>query len=504
MAKDKDKDPQSPATTSFAYDAMAPRWMKVDTLLQGTEAMKAAGQAYLPQHDEEANMTYAERLEANVLLNMTELTLDTWTGKPFAEPIVIQDETPEPLVNLLDDVDLQGNNVDVFARHWFRSGLAKAFSHVLVSFPTVPEKEDGKARTLADDRAENLRPYLVDIQPERVLSASSEVINGKEVLTEVRILDIEVERDGFAETFQEKIRVITVGQIDTYRKVEKKKGRKKEEWVFEGSTTYDLPYIPLVTFYADKEGFMLGKPPLSDLADLNITHWQSSSDQRATLTVARFPLLAVSGGTDEKQKLVVGPKKWLYTPDPQGKFYYVEHKGEALKSGKDDLESLERQMTFYGADYMQKRPSGSTATARVIDNSEATSPLQDAVNRFEDAVNTALGMMADWLKVEQSGGVEINNDFGEAEDNNKALAHLATARKNRDVSRKTYLTELKRREVLPDEFEVDDELELLEKESMDLTGAPDLPGLEDDEAAAKAKADAEEAARKAAAEGGDD
>ncbi len=480
------KDPESPATTSYAYDVMAPRWHKIDTLLGGTETMKGAGEKYLPRHDSETDLAYEERLAANSLVNMTELTLDQWVGKPFSEQLTVLEETPDEVKALAEDIDLMGNDIDVFARNWFRSGLAKAFSHVLIDFtrPQGSDEEDGEEpgqRTLDDDRREGLRPYWIDVQPERVLFAASEIVDGREQLTQLRILDIVTEVVGFAEVATEKIYVFTPGQKETYRK-EEQKGNRKDKWVLESTETYDLDFIPLVTFYAkDRDALMLAKPPLTDIADLNITHWQSSSDQRAALTVARFPILALSGGVDDKKDVVVGPRKLLYSPDPQSKFYYVENEGKALEAGREDLNTLVDQMAYYGADYMRKRPAQTTATARVIDNAEATSPLQDSAMRFEDAFNTALTITAMYMRIEDmAGGAEIHKDFGPGVDNDKELKTLWEARKNRDISRETFLTELKRRDYLSDDFDIVQEMGRIETEAMTLGGAS-LVDLDADE-----------------------
>ena len=53
-----DKDKLSPATTSDAYDRMMPMWQKVEDLLGGTEAMRAAGDRHLPRHPEETDDAY--------------------------------------------------------------------------------------------------------------------------------------------------------------------------------------------------------------------------------------------------------------------------------------------------------------------------------------------------------------------------------------------------------------------------------------------------------------
>ena len=128
------KKPDDPSITSAAYDVMQPRWQRIDAVLGGTETMRAAGTAYLPQHSEEADEVYDERLKTSTLLNETEIILNGWVGKPFSKPVQLSETTPEQIKEWADDIDLQGNNLDVFAREWFRSGVAKGFSHVLVEF----------------------------------------------------------------------------------------------------------------------------------------------------------------------------------------------------------------------------------------------------------------------------------------------------------------------------------------------------------------------------------
>lgn len=461
--QNKKKDPNDPSTTSLAYDVMAPRWAKIDTLLGGTEAMRAAGETFLPRHPEESYPAYQNRLAVATLLNMTELTLESWTSKPFKDRVNKSDDMPEQFQDYMEDVDLQGNNIDVFARQWFRDGLAKSLSHVLVEFPRKKLREDGQPNTLADDRKQNLRPYFVHIPPENVIFAASEVVHGVETLTHVRIMEHETVVEGFAESIRTTIKVLEPGLVRIYE--ERKTRNKKVQWVLVDEYTYDLDFIPLVTFYANREGFMVGKPPLTDLADLNISHWQSNSDQRVILTTARFPILALSGGQPEGNALTVGPNQWLFCPDAQGRYYYVEHQGKAIEAGRNDLRDLEDQMSAYGADALRKKPGNPTATAKAIDSAETTSPLQDMAIRFMDALNIALWYMGLWMNTEETGQLIIETDFGAGNDPTADVKALETARKNRDISRKTYLSELQRREVLSDNFELEDDAVELENES---------------------------------------
>jgi hypothetical protein len=195
MVAENRKDPEDPSSTSFAYDAMSPIWAKVNAVLGGTRTMRQAGERLLPRHENETATAYSRRLQGSFFFNASELTLDAWVGKPFSEPVVV-DNLAEPIEDLLDDVDLQGNDVTVFARNWFREGLSKAFAHVLVDNPLLRE-EEGKPLTKADDTG---RPYLCFVKPENLLSASAVFLDGQEVLTQVRILEEELIQVGFTAT----------------------------------------------------------------------------------------------------------------------------------------------------------------------------------------------------------------------------------------------------------------------------------------------------------------
>jgi hypothetical protein len=423
-----------------------------------------------------------------VLLNMFEDTLDTLTSKPFADEVVYGEDVPAAIVEqVLDDVDMQGSNLHAFSKSWFRQAFAKGLSHVLVDqpqkLPTVGADGAPRERTLEDDRKEGIRPYWVHIRPENLLAAYGTTVNGKEVLTHIRIREATVERRGFEEVHVERIRVLEPGRWELW---ELDSDGKKWQKVDGGDT--GLPAIPLVTFYAgEREGLMLCKPPLTDLAHLNIAHWQSSADQRNVLTVARFPILA-GKGIDEDAKVEIGPNNYL-TSTEGGEWYYVEHTGAAIEAGRKDLEALENQMASYGAEFLRQKPGGETATARALDSAENTSYLGDAVRRFEDSIAQALQFTADWMNLDQGGHVALTEiDEEPAGTEAPTLDTLTKARAARDLSRENYLLELKRRGVLCEDFDVEQNNEQLDHEAPTdglggMFGGGNGPGMPGDPAA---------------------
>jgi hypothetical protein len=463
-------DPKDVDSTSAAYDAMAPVWSKISTVMAGTETMRAARERFLPKHQYENGDKYRERLKRGVLDNYSLRTLEQLVGKAFKDPPALSAKAPTELVDFLSDVDGLGNDWLVTSRAWLLGGVKKAFCHMWVDFSQAAPRVDGAARTLKDDQDDGLRPYWRVVQPEDVIFMMGATVNGQFNYTHIRISECTFESDGaWGEKLVERIRVLEPGTWALYKKVPARNA-KKYKWILEDAGAYGLHEIPWVTYYTDNQGLAEGKPPLEDLVDLNIEHYQSASDQRAILTVARFPMLAVSGAkaaTEDDEPLVIGPNKFLSVEDPQGKFYYVEHTGKAIGDGAHDIAHIEERMVTYGAQFMRKQADRASAAGRQLDSAEALSLLQCWCYDFRDALDRVIAWTAQWM------GLTLPHDermviFELAPDANPTdqfeLATLTAARARFDISREAFLTELKRRGLLPDTYDVEGDGQLIKDE----------------------------------------
>lgn len=452
-------DKASPATRSQAHRIMSPRWDLIRHILAGTEAMRAAGDQYTPRHQEESLLNYQDRVLSTVLVNVTELVSESLVGRVFKVPLAPQDDVPKPMLAQFDDVDLAGTGINPFCREWFEEGLNMGLSHVVVEMQQ-PTTQEGEVRTLADDQKEALRPYWYRVSPENVIAAYTARVNGREVLTHVRIAEHAVERQGFAEVNVLRIRVLEPDHWETWLPKDPEKQGEDDEWVMEAQGPNPLGFIPMVTFYTgtrDKVPFLC-KPPLLDLAHLNVAHWNSTSDQRSILTVARFPILAASGiDADDVTKLKIGPREWLSSPDANGKWYYVEHSGRAIQAGERDLQRLEALMAAYGAQFLKSQPGTQSATERALNEAGTLSPLEAMGLDFQDCLQQVLALHAQWMNLGQgpnAGGlVKVEVDVSEQEVDQVALEALFRARVARDISRAAYIGVLKNRGVLPEDFD---------------------------------------------------
>jgi len=449
---------------SSAVKMMRPGWELASALLDGTDAMRAAGEAYLPKWPNEEKKSYEARLKTAVLFPAFKRTVQTLAAKPFSKPLTYGEDVPPKVLELCQNIDLQGRNLHVFSAEVMRTAMGPGLAGILVDFPPA----EGVV-TLADEQKAGLRPYFVHIRPEQLLGWRATMDGGVWAFTMLRFKELVTEDDGdFGEVEVEQIRVLEPTQWRTYRKDK----NKPEEWVEHSSGTNTLRKVPFVPVYGERVGFMVSKPPLKELAHLNIKHWQSQSDQDTILHVARVPILAVVGVDDDKFSLTVGASTAVKLPTG-GELMYVEHTGAAIEAGKTSLDDLKEEMRQAGAELLVLKPV-TTATQVHSENAVGMCVLQEITLGLQDALNAALQLMADWLKEPTGGGVTLFTDFG------AATLSEATAQLIKDMaaagllSKETAFKEQQRRGVISADVDWEEEQGRIEAEGPALGDLSDI------------------------------
>lgn len=441
-------------TPSALYTEQSKMWKLPRTLMGGTKAMRAAGRDYLPQEEAESDSAYRSRLARTTLFNAFRKTVKDMTGKVFTKPIVLKDDMPAVLKKDAENIDLAGRHINVFARDVFFDSMQLGIGYILAEMP--PPLTTGTGRngevTKADEATR--RPYLVYIKAEDLIGWQSALIDGVVTLTQARIREMVTEPDGLFATKQvEQIRVLKPGIWEIWREVETA-GKKSWQKVGEG-TTGNVKRIPLVPVYINRTGFMTGEPPLEDLADLNVAHWQSQSDQRNILHVARVPIL-FGAGFDDKDTISVGANTMARSSDKDAKLTWVEHTGAAIDSGDKDLQNLEFQMQTQGLQLLVPQPGGKTATGEVHDDVKENSALAMMAGALEDALELALEFMAEYrgLGEEKGGSIVVNKDFGILAGAAADVPNIISAT-DTVIDKETAINELKRRGFLSDDVDAE-------------------------------------------------
>lgn len=428
----------------------------IDDLLGGTLSMRAAGQKYLFKMPLEDKGAYENRLNRSTLYPALSETLAQMCGRVFYSPINASNVNKKIVEDILPDVDTEGNALDVFASQWFYAALAYGVSFVLVDYTKT-----GEAKTKAEEKAIGARPYLVHIKPQNVLGIKYDLINGNRVMTQFRYKEFVTEDDGeFATKVVEQINVYEIGKVRKYKAQSNGKGGLsfiEIENIEVKANGVPLTFIPIVPFITKKTGhFALGEPPLMELANLNIKHWQSQSDQDNLLNTARVPLLVRIGVTDDSTVKIGNSIVDL----PVGAdLRYVEHTGSAIAAGQKSLNELETQMRVAGAKLLEKADMAMTESQARDEQNKEISALRLYANRFEDALDLALEYVGVWLGIESKdvGNVEISGNIDGNFDPNASMDSVVKLQSAGIISKQTTFEEAKRRGLISDNVNWEDE-----------------------------------------------
>lgn len=434
-----------PSQAIPAVKAMCQDWAEIVPLMGGTRAMRAAGRRLLPQYPAEDDDAYAARLALSTLLPAYSETVGAMSSRVFAEPLQLGDDVPDGLSSMLEDADLAGNDLNSWAVEFFRHGLAYGLCHAWVDVP----RNEG-VRTRAEEKAAGVRPYLVLVKPDQVLGWRFQGTR----LTQVRYRESIEEADGeFGTCSVEQVRILEPGRWRVYRR-----DANGDGWALHEKGDTSLAAIPWVTFYTGRTAPMCARPPLIELAHLNIKHWQSQSDQDNLLHIARVPLLFVFTDDDMFQLVISAGRATRMPRDGDAKF--VEHSGAAINAGRQALVDLVDEMRMVGAKLLQhdKQPNKTAAQA----NEEAAqelSPLARMAHHFADCLAQLLQHMADYAQLDEGGHVEMRGNFEQDFAPEVSLPFLLNMATTGKLSDETLFNEAQRRGVISDELNWGDERE---------------------------------------------
>ena len=410
------------AAPGLAHRAMAPELDLVADLMGGTTAMRRAGQRWLPREASESWTAWRARLGRSVLFNGLSRTVQALAGRPFSRPVALAD-ADEAMMRLAADSDGEGTGLGSFAGMLLRALLTDGMVHILVDRP----------RRGGD-------PYFVLLRASRLIGARRD----DDGLSDIRI----------SETLARPAGRYGEEAVDAVRRIDRTGWSlwhaTRSGWQKQDEDTHDFGLVPLVTLNAAPLGFMRARPPLIDLAWLNLAHWQSASDQRHILHVARVPILFGRGLQTADGEIEIGPNRLILADDPSADLRFVEHSGAAIAAGRQDLVDLEDRMAVLGLDMMRHRPGETTATGRAIDAAQTHAALNGIVQTLEDGLTRAFGMAAGFLgKGEAAAGrIVISRQFPVRDEQAAEADLLLRARLAGEITSEAFLGEIARRGIL--------------------------------------------------------
>jgi len=480
-----DAKKNEPDFQSAAHRKLAPAWKITEDLWGSSLDIRQKSDEYLPKFRKEPNEKYEDRKNNSVFENEFRLSIETMAGKVFkTNP---QPKEVDPLIlELFTDIDLCGNSLWKFLLDAFEMYLRDGNGYIYVDSPPLKEETakkiaEGQKPTLADREGD--RPYWVFYKASQVLKTKTEKIGSREVLSQVTIKEVTIEDDGeFGEKEVTRIRRLNVGSFQVYEQDDKKKWNSKE------TGTTGLDYIPLFPITD-----MLSQPSMLTLAMLCIQNYNQKSDYDNICHLVCTPQQvrqydtkedAAAAAADQTASPGVGIKGW-------GEHFsvtYVEVEGKGMQLAQNRYKDVEQQIAKYGVGMFVPAEMTAIRTAtEVIDNAGTReSKLARLTRDFENCVERALYATADIINkirgsktinledAEQKAKLKLKIDYDRLTFNMEQVGFFSDLVDSNKLSLRTFLTCLQTAMDLPDDFDVEKEMERIAAVNSIETDPPEL------------------------------
>jgi len=421
-----------------AWRNQEPHWILIEDLIGGTYELRRRHRRYLPQEPRELDESYDARLSRSVCPPYYQRLERMLAGMLTRKPVRLNDVS-DIVREQLFDVDLMGNDLNVWTYETARKMVRYGHVGVLVDAPAAGEQG---------------RPYWASYTPREILGWRTEMRDGAQQLSQLRLLEKVIVPDGdYGEKEVEQVRVLTPGAFEIHRM-----GKNGQLEIHDSGTT-TLDQIPFAVAYSNRVNFMESRPPLEDIAELNLKAYQIQSDLDNQLHISAVPMLAFFGFPSSAEEVSAGPGEAIAFP-AEGRAEYIEPDGKSFEAQFKRLEQIAYQINELGLSaVLGQKLSAETAEAKRIDRSQGDSTMMVIAQNMQDLIDNCLAYHASYLNIVDVGSSYVNRDFLGARLDPQEIQSLLQLYTAGTITQKTLLDQLYQGEVLGDEFDVEEEIE---------------------------------------------
>ena len=457
----------SPFTRTRAVLDMMKGWEIMKAVTEGTDYLRTNSETFLPLEPREDYDAYLARVNRAVFSPFTQRLIRAATGLVLRKPITL---TGDPYWTEMFKMDVDGrkSDLDEYARRVLMCSLIYGQSHILVDYPAP-----SGAVSLAEERQQNRRPYWIEIDPNNLYGWRLDRESNYGNLVQVRLAEKAVLPDGqFGEKVYDQIRVIEPGRYRIFRKKEQieemydvtdnsvtgnfEMGSADKDYKQVETGSFSLGEIPLVTIYSGKTDNLVSKPPLLDIAYLNLAHFQRQADLIHSLHVASQPMLVMEGYDDQTKDLAISVNYAMAT-QPGNKVYYVEPASSAFDAQSAEIKELQMQMATLGISTLsQQKFVAESADARRLDRVDTNSMLAMVSMELEQKLQKAFNLSAQYVGIEPPE-VKISRDVDIERLIGQDITALTSLFDQQLIDREEFRDILVQGEVLPSANEVKSE-----------------------------------------------
>lgn len=400
---------------------LLPQWIAISDCLAGEVAVKSKTTEYLPRPNStdtsiENLARYTDYITRAVFYNATYQTFAGLMGQVFTVPPLI--EVPEKLNIIVENVDGSFIDLTQLAKICVGNVLPFGRAGVLTDYSVISDNEVPTQSDIMDGKARSILKYY---EPWKIINWRYQTDdNGKRTLSLVVLEEDYIVKDqGFA--FETSVQYRELRIIDGELNVQI--WRKVSDNVFEPSgfiKPLDGKGKPFkeITFAfigAENNTADVDKPPMYDIASLNLAHYRNSADYEESVFIVGQPTPWVSGLDEQwvnnvfKGGFQLGSRTAI--PLPKNATAGLL---SATENGlvKEAMEHKERQMVAFGAKLVEQRSVQRTATEAGLEASAENSTLVSVVRNVQQAIIQCLKWACMFENIEPKDlKFELNTDF---------------------------------------------------------------------------------------------
>ena len=289
----------------MAVNAKHPEYSKNLTkwqLMRDALAGEVAKEKYVPKLSDQEAEEYSAYVGRAEFYNATARTQVALTGLLFAKPPKV--ELPEALKSIGENISLDDDTLEALAKNIADECLSIGRCGVLVDLPSVEKADYSK---LEAERL-NLRAYATLYKAENIINWKTTKINGSNVTSLVVLAETYAEptQDEFVDNIKTRYRVLDLHEGYYRQRVfsETKAGNfEVVSEIYPSANGQKLGYLPFTFFNVNDLKTSVEKPPLLDLAKINISHFRSEVDlEHGTHFTALPTPYGLSGREQRKAK----------------------------------------------------------------------------------------------------------------------------------------------------------------------------------------------------------
>ena len=478
------KEKSFPVTTTYPeYSFLSERWSVCREVIAGEDVVKSKGQKYLPMAmlkcKEEQKARYEAYKMRTPFIPFTYMASQVQHAMVFRRTPTIMCSEEFRNSGSLSNVDGKGNSLYQFCSNLFEDLIVTGFGGCLLDMPPA---RDGM--TKYDAEKEGIRPYLTYYPAENIINRIFDNSSGISRLKLVVLREkVNVYRDEFTLLNRERYRVLAINDEGFYEQRIYSPVYDEKDNITDMSVEIvpifvngqRINYIPFVLLPTD----VAEKPPLYDLAMMNVHHYQVMADYYNGLHKVTMPTGYITGYTrsddDEEDEITLGGDVFITEENSDAKFGMLSYAGEGMEHTKDGIDKIENLIAgIFMKSIAPDKKTSETAESAYVHRSGENARLATFARNVSEKISQIIQWYEEWNNYTGAVEIHLNYDYETMSLDPNIINSIANISGQGKFPLYCVFYILKQQELIDPDMNYDDFIFLIDQENLEGNSAQEI------------------------------